>query len=215
MQTLKKEVKERILKAARVEFAEHGFTKAKMRSIAERAGVSTGNLYTYFPNKDDLFCALVKPAVDQINEYSNYDRIKSPENSDVCCTYEWNRDLYLEIADVHCQNREDLKLIYFKSHGSSLEDFREDCIRKMDETVPHDTYALPQSEAGEGVDKFLWHSLHSFAVNTFIEMMMHDLSREEMMQCAVDLATYMYYGWKATEELRIKNFGIKTNNVHL
>jgi AcrR family transcriptional regulator len=134
MQILKKEVEERILKAARAEFGEHGFAKAKMRSIAERAGVSTGNLYTYFPNKDDLFCALVAPAVDQINAHTNYDRIKSPENSDVCCTYEWNRDLYLEIADVHCRNREDLKLIYFKSQGSSLEDFREDCIRKLDET---------------------------------------------------------------------------------
>ena len=215
MQTLKKEVKERILKAARMEFAEHGFAKAKMRSIAERAGVSTGNLYTYFPNKDDLFCALVKPAVDQINEYSNYDRMRSIENSDVCCTYEWNRDLYLEIADVHCRNREDLKLIYFKSQGSSLENFREDCIRKLDETAPHDEYALPQSEAGERVDEFLWHSLHSFVVNTFIEMMMHDLSREEMMQCAVDLATYMFYGWTAIEESRIEDFGRKTNNAHL
>ncbi len=200
MQTLKKEVKERIMNAARVEFGEHGFAKAKMRSIAERAGVSAGNLYTYFPNKDDLFCTLVKPAVDQINAHTNYDRIKSPENGDVCCTYEWNRDLYMDIADVHCRNREDLKLIYFKSQGSSLENFREDCIRKLDETAPHDKYALPQSEAGTRVDCFLWHSLHSFVVNTFIEMTMHDLSRDEMMHCAVDLATYMYYGWKAIEE---------------
>ena len=214
MQTLKKEVKERILKAARVEFAEHGFTKAKMRSIAERAGVSTGNMYTYFLNKDDLFCTLVKPAVDQINAHTNYDKIQS-ENGCTGYTYEWHLAFYREIADVHYRNHEDLKLILFKSQGSSLEDFREDCIRKLDETVPCDKCALPHSEAGERVDEFLWHSLHSFAVNTFIEMTMHDLNREEMMQCAIDLATYMYYGWKAIEELRIKNFGIKTNNVHL
>lgn len=207
MQTLKKEVKERILKAARTEFTEHGFARAKMRSIAERAGVSTGNLYTYFSNKDNLFCTLVKPAVDQVNEYANHDRMPPIETSDVCCTYEWNRDMYLEIADVHCRNREDLKLIYFKSQGSSLEDFREDCIRKLDETAPRDECALPHPEAGERVDEFLWHSLHSFAVNTFIEMMMHDLSRDEMMQCTIDLATYMFYGWKAIKELRIKDFG--------
>ena len=215
MQTLKREVEERIMNAARAEFREHGFARAKMRSIAERAGVSTSNPYTYFPNKDSLFCTLVKPAVDQINEYSNYGRMRSIENSDVCCTYEWNRDLYLEIADVHYRNREDLKLIYFKSQGSSLEDFREDCIRKLDETIPRDKCALPHSEVGERVDNFLWHSLHSFAVNTFIEMIMHDLSREEMMQCAIDLATYMYYGWNAIKELRIKNFGRETNDVHL
>ena len=214
MQTLKKEIEERILNAARMEFAEHGFAKAKMRSIGERAGVSTGNLYTYFPNKDDLFCALVAPTVDQINAYTNYDRMRSTENGDECYTYEWHLDFYQEIADVHYRNHEDMKLILFKSQGSSLEDFREDCIRKLDETAPRDKYALPHSEAGERVDEFLWHSLHSFAVNTFIEMTMHDLNREEMMQCAIDLATYMYYGWKAIEELRIKSFGRKTNDVH-
>jgi len=46
-------------------------------------------------------------------------------------------------------------------------------------------------------------------------MTMHDLNREEMMQCAIDLATYMYYGWKAIEELRIKSFGRNTNYVNL
>ncbi|MEA1906345.1 MAG: TetR/AcrR family transcriptional regulator [Euryarchaeota archaeon] len=214
MQTLKKEVKERILKAARTEFGEHGFAKAKMRSIAERAGVSTGNLYTYFPNKDDLFCTLVKPAVDQINAHTNYDRIRS-ENGCMGYTYEWHLDFYREIADVHYQNHEDLKLILFKSQGSSLENFREDCIRKLDETIPHDKCASSHSEAGERVDEFLWHSLHSFVVNTFIEMTMHDLSREEMVQCAADLATYIHYGWKAIEESRIKKFGRKTNTVHL
>jgi AcrR family transcriptional regulator len=125
MQTLKKEIEERILNAARMEFAEHGFAKAKMRSIGERAGVSTGNLYTYFPNKDDLFCALVAPTVDQINAYTNYDRMRSTENGDECYTYEWHLDFYQEIADVHYRNHEDMKLILFKSQGSSLEDFRE------------------------------------------------------------------------------------------
>ena len=44
---------------------------------------------------------------------------------------------------------------------------------------------------------------------------MHDLGREEMMQCAVDLATHMYYGWGAIKELRVEHFGRKTNGVHL
>lgn len=215
MQTLKKEIEKRILGAARVEFAEHGFAKAKMRSIAARAGVSTGNLYTYFPNKDDLFCALVAPTVDQINEYVSYDRIAEQTNCGEGWTYDRRREFYLEIADFHDRNREDLKLILFKSRGSSLEDFREDCIRKLGETIPLCKDMLPYKEADGKVDEFLWHSLHSFIVNTFIEMTMHDLIRKEMMQCAVDLATYMHYGWRAIEELRIKSFGRKTNDVHL
>ncbi len=209
MQTLKKEIEERILNAARVEFAEHGFAKAKMRSIAGRAGVSTGNLYTYFPNKDDLFCALVAPTVDQINEYVSYDRIAAQTNCGEGWTYNRRREFYLEIADSHDRNREDLKLILFKSQGSSLEDFREDCIRKLDETIPLCKDMLPYKEADGKVDEFLWHSLHSFVINTFAEMTMHDLSREEMMQCAVDLATYMHYGWRAIVVSRIEDFAKK------
>ncbi len=209
MQTLKKEIERRILNAARVEFAEHGFAKAKMRSIAERAGVSTGNLYTYFPNKDDIICTLVAPTVDQINEYVSYDRIAEQTNCGEGCTYDRRREFYLEIADFHYRNREDMALILFKSHGSSLEDFREDCIRKLDETIPLCKDLLPYKEADGWVDEFLWHSLHSFVINTFTEMTMHDLDREEMRRCAVDLATYMHYGWRAIMIARIEDFAKK------
>ncbi|MEA1893794.1 MAG: TetR/AcrR family transcriptional regulator [Euryarchaeota archaeon] len=209
MQTLKKDIEERILNAACGEFAEHGFAKAKMRSIAARAGVSTGNLYTYFPNKDDLFRALVAPTVDQINEYVSYDRIAEQTNCGEGWTYYGHREFYLEIADFHDRNRKAMELLLFRSQGSSLEGFREDCIRKLDETIPLCRDMLPCKEANGKVDEFLWHSLHSFVINTFAEMIMHDLDREEMMRCAVDLATYLHYGWRAIVVARIEDFAKK------
>ena len=47
MQVKKKEVGERILEAARAEFAERGYKDASLTRSAERAGVSAGNFYTY------------------------------------------------------------------------------------------------------------------------------------------------------------------------
>ena len=209
MQMLKKEIEERILNAARAEFTEHGFTRARMRSIAAMAGVSTGNLYTYFPNKDKLFCALIAPVVDQINEYVSYDRIAKQTNSGEGWMYDRHREFYREIADFHDRHRDDLKLLLFKSQGSSLEDFREDCIRKLDKTIPLCKDMLPYKEVDGKVDEFLWHSLHSFVINTFAEMTMHNLSREEMVQCAIDLATYTHYGWRAIVVSRIEDFAKK------
>jgi AcrR family transcriptional regulator len=55
MQTLKPELRERVLAAAEHEFAASGYAGATMAGIAARAGVSTGNLYRYFENKDALF----------------------------------------------------------------------------------------------------------------------------------------------------------------
>jgi AcrR family transcriptional regulator len=54
-QYLKDEVKERIVDAALDVFARKGFARATMVEIASRAGVSTGNIYRYFANKQVLF----------------------------------------------------------------------------------------------------------------------------------------------------------------
>lgn len=55
----------RIRTAAAVLFAEAGFHGTGMRHIAEKAGVSIGALYHYFPSKEDVFLAVLRHAYDQ------------------------------------------------------------------------------------------------------------------------------------------------------
>ena len=55
----------RIRTAAAVLFAEAGFHGTGMRHIAEKAGVSIGALYHYFPSKEDVFMAVLRHAYDQ------------------------------------------------------------------------------------------------------------------------------------------------------
>jgi AcrR family transcriptional regulator len=54
-QTLKEEVRNNIVEAAEVVFASDGYLGATMGAIAKKAGVSTGNIYRYFEDKDALF----------------------------------------------------------------------------------------------------------------------------------------------------------------
>jgi AcrR family transcriptional regulator len=49
-----------ILSAALDCFAERGFAATRLDDIAARAGVTKGTLYLYFPNKEELFKALVR-----------------------------------------------------------------------------------------------------------------------------------------------------------
>ena len=49
-----------ILEAAFAEFGEHGLAGARLDDIAKRADVAKGTIYLYFPNKDDLFRAMVR-----------------------------------------------------------------------------------------------------------------------------------------------------------
>ena len=50
---------QQILDAALVEFAERGFTAARMDDIAARCGLSKGGLYAHFQSKDSIFEALL------------------------------------------------------------------------------------------------------------------------------------------------------------
>ncbi|WP_328398027.1 TetR family transcriptional regulator [Streptomyces sp. NBC_00390] len=51
---------ERILDAARTEFAERGYDKTTMRGIAKAAGVDAALVHHYFGTKDDVFAAAIE-----------------------------------------------------------------------------------------------------------------------------------------------------------
>ncbi len=53
------EIKNRILKAAELEFSSKGFSGTTTRQLAKRAQVSYGNMYKYFQNKDELLEAVI------------------------------------------------------------------------------------------------------------------------------------------------------------
>ncbi len=57
-----------ILEATTRILTEEGYEKANTNRIAERAGVSIGSLYQYFPNKESLMNALIVKHSDEIIE---------------------------------------------------------------------------------------------------------------------------------------------------
>ncbi|WP_233625457.1 TetR/AcrR family transcriptional regulator [Actinoplanes sp. ATCC 53533] len=56
--------RERILTAAAHVFAEHGYAAGTTNRIAERARISIGSLYQYFPNKDAILAKLLVRHID-------------------------------------------------------------------------------------------------------------------------------------------------------
>lgn len=62
-QVLKDDVRERILGSALQVFAAHGYVGATMTAIAEGAGLGTASLYRYYASKEELFDAVVTPAL--------------------------------------------------------------------------------------------------------------------------------------------------------
>lgn len=62
-QVLKAEVRTKITEAALVVFARDGFAAATMAGIADAANVGAASIYRYYASKDELFSAVITPAL--------------------------------------------------------------------------------------------------------------------------------------------------------
>jgi len=94
--------------AARI-FSEMGYEVATTNHIAERAGISIGSLYQFFPNKESIFQALVERYLDSLRAVLTIDAMDSVPFVDVL------HDLVVAILafdDKHIG----FKVIFVQSH---------------------------------------------------------------------------------------------------
>lgn len=68
-QYLKESLRTRIIEAAQAQFVENGFENASMRKIAEKAGMTAGNLYRYFKNKEAIYQYFLQPVLNDLNNF--------------------------------------------------------------------------------------------------------------------------------------------------
>ena len=65
----RKEAKrERILDAAVLEIARHGYYRTTVSSVARRAGVADGTIYLYFKNKEDVLVSIFERAMQRFQD---------------------------------------------------------------------------------------------------------------------------------------------------
>ena len=129
---MENETKTRILECAQTEFAEKGFMRASLRSICKNAGVTTGALYFFFKDKEDLFASLVKEPLEKVNAillmHYQKQRIRMQEpnlkmEDFVLCMDKWE-----QILPVLYAYRECFLLLLTKAQGSSLETIRDSFV---------------------------------------------------------------------------------------
>jgi AcrR family transcriptional regulator len=65
-QMLKDEIKEKIQKSAIELFTMHGFKDTSIKQIADKAGISVGNVYHYYANKEELYSLVIQGVYDGV-----------------------------------------------------------------------------------------------------------------------------------------------------
>jgi len=61
----------RLVEAAAVVFAEHGYTAARISDMVRLAGISQGNFYRHFQSKDDILLAVLEGPLEELRRSSS------------------------------------------------------------------------------------------------------------------------------------------------
>ena len=128
-----KEIDERIRQCAQEEFGEKGYVAASLRVICSRAGVTTGALYKRYAGKEELFAALVEPAIADL-EGVIMRKAAAPETlSDDDLVRAWNMNVpFMERWFGFLYARYDaLRLLLTRSEGSKYAGFEHDWSERV------------------------------------------------------------------------------------
>lgn len=190
---------DKIIHAAWDEFLEHGFVAASMHKIADRAGVTTGALYTRYKNKDALFGSLlseffsVTQACSEPVAKKYYEAEESGSVADFLAAMEFEEQMYLNLLFEHYES---CVLLFCKSHGSSAEESLSAMISyKVTTTV-------------DFLEKTAAHPVNREAVRLLMEANFHiyrkiieaGYGKTEAVSCMKDVQPFLHAGWKELYE---------------
>lgn len=198
MQVKKKHIRDNILAAARQEFTDKGFAKASLRDIARSSQVTKGAIYGYFKSKDALFCELVEPTLTGLLHMMASDTEEQLPNM----IENWRemspliRETFQEHARWIQAKKENLQLLFFRSSGSSVEDYRERVIAQYTDDFHrmNDSFGSNREGSYRKSHRLFIHSLASLYLTFIQEIISNELDRGELEEYVDEIAVFVHLG---------------------
>ena len=183
-----------ITQAAREEFLAHGFQKASLHKIADRAGITTGALYTRYKNKDALFFSLVEPVLKEMAVKAEpirtlYGKVRvSPSADALFHAIQQEEQFYL---DLLFDRYEDCILLFCKSGGSSLEkQIQQMMAQKSAETISFFKSIARRELDYDGIELIMSQQFYYYQ-----QILQRGYSREKAVSCMKTVDLFLEAGW--------------------
>lgn len=189
-QVLKAETEQRILASAVEEFFQKDFRTANMRSIAARAGIPTGLIYTYFKNKESLFEVVVRPVYLAVK---NLD-LENEKNGSAPFANFFNTEAKQLVALLSSYRKQFVILIE-KSEGTKFEGSLEAFASLTEQHIKrHLTKKLCRQTVA---DDLVFHILAHNFIQGFVEIAKHHDETASVQELVDMLGKLYFYGVKA------------------
>ena len=205
MQILKDNIRLAILNEAKKEFLANGFNATSMRTIASQVGISVSTIYTYYKNKDELMTAVCQPFVNVVNTLT-VTRHSADTNMDEMLNTEAQLDTAKVLISVVEKFRDIIRLILFRSEGSTMNHFRDEYT---DKTTAHMLWffgkmKMKYPQINTDVSSFFIHANCAWMITIIGEIVSHDLSEDELNKFAHDYVQYSTTGWASIFGIPVK-----------
>ncbi len=189
----------RILDAGKAEFLEKGYKNASLRSIAQKAGVTTGAIYGYYPDKSALFGALVSEPAGYLREWylsvqREFDAFPAEYKENQMRGYTSNAlEEFINYVYLHFDT---FKLVVCHSAGTEYEHYIDslleieiehtrrfiDAMRSLGHDIPF-------------IDDDMNHILSGAFYYGIFETVAHDMPRERALEYIRTLNKFYSAGW--------------------
>lgn len=126
----KDEIKEKIDSSALKVFAEKGYNGTKISDIAANAGISVGNIYRYYKNKEEIFYSILPESFLISVKNSLIKKISSIRDKNLEIPKEWDKVWILndEFIVFMVENKERILILLNNSQGTKYENARDEII---------------------------------------------------------------------------------------
>lgn len=189
----------KILSAAKSEFIKNGFYKTSLRKIASLAGVTTGAIYGYFPDKEALFNEIVKYVAE--NFYNLYKDIQNDfQNKDIKKQKElmpdYTKNAVRVLVENIYKNFDEFKLIVSLSKGTKYENYVHELLKiEEEQTIKFLDVMEKNGKLKYRPSKELIHILCSGLINGIFEIVAHNMKKENAIEYMDKMNLYHTAGW--------------------
>ena len=187
--------RELLIEAAKKEFLEKGYNGASLRSICAKAGVTTGALYFFFENKEQLFSAIVdEPLAGLKKLLFEHFRQDSEYMSGIASTAEIELDHSSE-SDMFIDHIYDHRDSFILLLNSSENTVYENCVDEFVEMLERSIPVMMSGMKGYTHDKYMSHWMAHLTIDAFINVIKHIEDKEEAKRRMRPILNYLVKGW--------------------
>ena len=186
MKEVRQESRTKLLNCAKEEFLAEGFEKASLRRICQKAGVTTGAVYFFFRNKEELFCQIVSDTANELSVLGN--ELLELEFREL----ETGADCDARLMEFLYRRKDEILLLLEKSAGTRYASYSEELYRQMREM-----FSLFFQRFGDGAaEPELIRILAEMRMKGFLELLKGDYSMEQLLRLTRQIGVYADGGFR-------------------